>query len=233
MADRMNQHQISQEVSEQNFSGKVLANHYFYRKYGKRFFDIILSASGLVVCVIPILIIGMIVRLSSPGPSLFYQLRAGRKGKMFVLYKFRSMYTSAPEKSNREFTQDLTETYVTGFGSFMRRTSLDELPQLINVLKGDMSLIGPRPLAKTDSRVLELRAQSGADRIRPGISGLAQVNGRNEISDDLKAKWDSEYAKHISFTYDIGIVIRTFAEVLAQRGINNSDHENSDESKNE
>ncbi|MCI1987172.1 MAG: sugar transferase [Lactobacillus sp.] len=193
-----------------------------YRQYGKRLFDIIFAIVGIVLCAIPMFVIAILVRMTSPGPALFCQLRAGRKGKLFVLYKFRSMYTGAPEKSNKDFTPEAMNHYLTKIGKFMRKTSIDELPQMINVLRGEMSFIGPRPLAKSDSYVLNLRAVSGADKIRPGISGLAQVNGRNEISDNLKAKWDAEYAMSCGFVTDVRILLRTIGEVALQRGINKS-----------
>lgn len=191
-----------------------------YSRYFKRLFDILFAVSGLVVCGIPMLIVALLVRLTSPGPALFCQLRAGRKGKMFVLFKFRSMYISAPEKSNQEFGTDAMKQYVTKLGKFMRRTSIDELPQMINVLRGEMSFIGPRPLAKTDEKVLGLRAKNGADKVRPGITGLAQINGRNLISDDAKAHWDAEYVDSLSFVADLKIIFGTFREVTLQHGIN-------------
>lgn len=194
-----------------------------YSRYFKRLFDILFAVSGLVVCGIPMLIVALLVRLTSPGPALFCQLRAGRKGKMFVLFKFRSMYIEAPEKANKDFTPEARTQYITRIGKFLRKTSIDELPQMINVLKGEMSFIGPRPLARTDEIVLKLRAESGADRVRPGISGLAQVNGRNEISDEVKAKWDADYAQNCTLIEDLKIVVRTLSEVVKQRGINKSD----------
>ncbi|EPC99663.1 exopolysaccharide phosphogalactosyltransferase [Lacticaseibacillus paracasei subsp. paracasei Lpp125] len=194
-----------------------------YSRYFKRLFDILFAVSGLVVCGIPMLIVALLVRLTSPGPALFCQLRAGRKGKMFVLFKFRSMYIEAPEKANKDFTPEARTQYITRIGKFLRKTSIDELPQMINVLKGEMSFIGPRPLARTDEIVLKLRAESGADRVRPGISGLAQVNGRNEISDEVKAKWDADYAQNCTLIEDLKIVVRTLSEVVKQCGINKSD----------
>ncbi|MDM7530321.1 sugar transferase [Lacticaseibacillus paracasei] len=187
----------------------------FYRVYGKRFFDIIFAFCGLIVCALPIA-----VCLSSPGSLYFGQLRVGRKGKMFVLYKFRSMCTSAPEKSNQDSSENAMNHCVTRLGRITRKTSIDELPQLINVLRGEMSFIGPRLLARTDDRVLDLRRQNVSNLIRPGISGLAQVNGRNEISDDMKAKWDAEYAGTVSMSVDLKILVRTFFEITSQRGIN-------------
>lgn len=194
-----------------------------YSRYFKRLFDILFAVSGLVVCGIPMLIVALLVRLTSPGSALFCQLRAGRKGKMFVLFKFRSMYIEAPEKANKDFTPEARTQYITRIGKFLRKTSIDELPQMINVLKGEMSFIDPRPLARTDEIVLKLRAESGADRVRPGISGLAQVNGRNEISDEVKAKWDADYAQNCTLIEDLKIVVRTLSEVVKQRGINKSD----------
>lgn len=133
------------------------------------------------------------------------------------------MYIEAPEKANKDFTPEARTQYITRIGKFLRKTSIDELPQMINVLKGEMSFIGPRPLARTDEIVLKLRAESGADRVRPGISGLAQVNGRNEISDEVKAKWDADYAQNCTLIEDLKIVVRTLSEVVKQRGINKSD----------
>lgn len=115
----------------------------------------------------------------------------------FVLFKFRTMTVSAPILANKGFN-DMSQ-YLTTFGKFLRNTSLDEIPQVINILKGEMSFIGPRPLAETDFRVIELRKESGADLVRPGITGLAQMNGRNSLTDDEKAAFDAEYVHNISF----------------------------------
>ncbi|MDM7530323.1 sugar transferase [Lacticaseibacillus paracasei] len=194
-----------------------------YQEIGKRFFDIIFAVAGLAMCAIPMVIVAFLVRRTSPGPAFFRQLRAGRGGKMFVMYKFRSMYIQAPEKANKDFTAEARTQYITRIGKFLRKTSIDELPQMINVLRGEMSFIGPRPLARTDETVLKLRAESGADRVRPGISGLAQVNGRNEISDEVKAKWDADYAQNCTLIEDLKIVVRTLSEVVKQRGINKID----------
>lgn len=210
------------DVTEMDLNTKhvgVQSTHLLYRKFGKRLCDVVFSMCGLIICAIPMFLIAIVVRLTSPGPAIFCQLRAGRKGKLFVLYKFRSMYTSAPEKSNADFSTNERKHYVTKFGRFMRKTSIDELPQLFNVLKGEMSFIGPRPLAKTDEYVLSLRSESGADRVLPGISGLAQVNGQNTITDVTKAAWDSEYAKNCSFITDFGIVVKSLWVVTLHRNI--------------
>ena len=159
----------------------------------------------------------MIIKLTSEGPVLFIQERYGRNSKPFALYKFRSMTNKAPVKANSEF--DDISSYITPFGMFIRKTSIDELPQLWNIIKGDMSFIGPRPLAKTDEKVLSLRKQNGADQVLPGISGLAQVNGRNNLSDEDKAAYDAKYAAHLSFKVDMLLTVETFISVLNRDGV--------------
>lgn len=189
----------------------------FYRNFLKRFLDtcvaIILgiSLSWLLV------IIAILVKLTSKGPVFFKQERFGLNSKPFTLYKFRSMTNGAPIKANSEF-DDIT-SYVTPFGMFIRKASIDELPQLWNIIKGDMSFIGPRPLAITDEEVLVLRKKNGADQVRPGISGLAQVNGRNNITDGEKADFDAKYARNLSIHLDILLVVETVISVIRRDGI--------------
>lgn len=171
----------------------------------------------LIILLIPLIIVGIIIKLTSEGPVLFIQERYGRNSKPFALYKFRSMTNKAPVKANSDF-KDITN-YVTPFGMFIRKTSVDELPQLWNIIRGDMSFIGPRPLAKTDEKVLSLRKQNGADQVLPGISGLAQVNGRNNLSDEDKAAYDAKYAAHLSFKVDMLLTVETFISVLKRDGV--------------
>lgn len=188
-----------------------------YRKFVKRLLDLLLAIPMLIILLIPLTIVGIIIKLSSEGSVLFIQERYGRNSKPFALYKFRSMTNKAPVKSNSEF-EDIT-SYVTPFGMLIRKTSIDELPQLWNIIKGDMSFIGPRPLAKTDEKVLSLRKQNGADQVLPGISGLAQVNGRNNLSDEDKAAYDVKYAAHLSFRVDMLLTVETFVSVLKRDGV--------------
>ncbi|MFT8993122.1 MAG: sugar transferase [Leuconostoc mesenteroides] len=188
-----------------------------YRKVVKRLLDLLLAIPMLIILLIPLIIVGIIIKLTSEGPVLFIQERYGRNSKPFVLYKFRSMTNKAPLKSNSEF-ENIT-SYITPFGMFIRKTSIDELPQLWNIIKGDMSFIGPRPLANTDNTVLVLRKQSGADKVRPGITGLAQVNGRNLVNDEQKARLDTKYVITQSFTHDIKILYETFFAVAKREGI--------------
>lgn len=188
-----------------------------YRKFVKRLLDLLLAIPMLIILLIPLIIVGIIIKLTSEGPLLFIQERYGRNSKPFALYKFRSMTNKAPVKANSEF--DDISSYITPFGMFIRKTSIDELPQLWNIIKGDMSFIGPRPLAKTDKKVLSLRKQNGADQVLPGISGLAQVNGRNNLSDEDKAAYDAQYGAHLSFRVDMLLTVETFVSVLKRDGV--------------
>lgn len=133
------------------------------------------------------------------------------------------MTNGAPVKANSEF-DDIT-SYITPFGMFIRKTSIDELPQLVNIIKGDMSFIGPRPLAITDENVLQLRRENGADQVRPGISGLAQVNGRNNITDQDKATYDAKYANQVSITLDLLLIFETMISVIKREGVFKSKEE--------
>ncbi|WP_278364049.1 sugar transferase [Leuconostoc lactis] len=189
----------------------------FYRKCLKRVLDIIVAITLGIVLIVPLFFVAILVKLTSKGPIFFKQERFGVNSKPFTLYKFRSMTDGAPVKANSEFN-DIT-SYITPFGMFIRKTSIDELPQLLNIIKGDMSFIGPRPLAITDEKVLALRKKSGADQVRPGISGLAQVNGRNNISDENKAAYDAKYASQLRMQLDIVLIIETLVSVIKRDGI--------------
>lgn len=209
-------------------SGEGILNqssHVIYRQVFKRVFDFVFALAGIIVLAIPMLIVALLVKVTSKGPVLFCQVRYGRDSVPFTMLKFRSMYVDAPVKANKDFTTQSMDHYVTPLGRFMRKSSVDELPQLFNVLVGQMSLIGPRPMAKTDELVLNLRKKSGADQVRPGITGLAQINGRNELSDEDKAHYDGIYAAKYSLVYDVKIFLDSIIVVVAQRGINHKKNE--------
>lgn len=188
-----------------------------YRKVVKRLIDTTVAIIFGIVLIVPLFIVAILIKLTSKGPIFFKQERYGKNSVPFTLYKFRSMTDGAPVKANSEFSD--IKSYVTPFGMFIRKTSIDELPQLINIIKGEMSFIGPRPLAITDEKVLRLRRQNGGDQVLPGISGLAQVNGRNNITDEDKAAYDAKYAEKISFFYDMNIVVETVFSVIKRDGI--------------
>lgn len=189
----------------------------FYRNFFKRFLDTCVAIILGILLSWLFIIVAILVKLTSKGPVFFKQERFGLNSKPFTLYKFRSMTNGAPVKANSEF-DDIT-SYITPFGMFIRKTSIDELPQLLNIIKGDMSFIGPRPLANTDENVLQLRRENGADQVRPGISGLAQVNGRNNITDQDKAAYDAKYTNHVSFKLDLLLIFETVISVIKREGV--------------
>lgn len=191
----------------------------WYRDFYKRGFDIILSGIGIVVLAIPMLVIALIIKLDAPHELvLFKQKRVGKNDRIFTILKFRSMRQDAPhELATQNFENP--EVYITPVGKVLRKASLDELPQLFNVFKGDMSIVGPRPLIPKEKNVLRLRDEYGADKILPGITGLAQVHGRDEITDENKAAYDGKYALNMSLLLDVSIIFRTALDVVSSKGI--------------
>jgi O-antigen biosynthesis protein WbqP len=183
----------------------------------KRLADLLLALVGLVVAAPLGLLLALLIRLDSPGPVLFRQLRVGRNGREFVLVKFRSMRIDTPNLSTAELKAAGLEPY-TRVGKWLRKTSLDELPQLWNVLVGEMSLVGPRPALPSQTALNEVRERLGVHTLRPGITGWAQVNGRDDLSDEEKVAKDAEYLKQYSIIMDIRIVIRTAAIVFSGKG---------------
>ena len=180
----------------------------------KRAIDLLLAYLLLLVAYVPMLVIALLIRLTTDGSVIFRQIRIGAGGKSFVCYKFRTMRCDAPTNlSTAEFTD--ADSYVTSVGRFLRRTSLDELPQLFNVLCGDMSIIGPRPLIPSERAVHEMRTSLGVYSVRPGISGLAQVFGRDSLGDTEKVIYDAEYVRGMSFISDIKILCITVIKVFA------------------
>lgn len=189
-----------------------------YRYFFKRFLDILLSFLGIVVLAAPMLIIALVIVLDSKGPAIFSQDRFGKDGKPFKLYKFRSMKQNAPhDKATRDIDG---QEYITKVGAFLRKTSLDELPQLFCILKGDMSIIGPRPVVLTETELNDYRKETGALTVRPGLTGLAQVEARDTLKDmKKKAELDGQYAKELCFTKDVEIFFKTIVKVLKQSDI--------------
>lgn len=188
----------------------------FYCKV-KRFLDVVLAALGLAVLLIPMAILCVVIYLDDPGEVIFSQYRVGRNGKRFKLYKFRSMKKSTPKYLA---TMELRnpKQYFTRVGRFLRKLSLDELPQLLNVLKGDMSLIGPRPLISDEYEMHAMRMRFGVYQLRPGITGLAQVNGRDTITEEEKIHWDVRYLQELGFRSDLKILLATVPKVLRREG---------------
>lgn len=190
----------------------------FYRKFGKRALDVLLSAAGLIVLSPLLAAISLAVALESKGPVFFAQKRVGKDGRLFSLYKFRSMRQDAPHDMPTHLLQN-ADGFITRTGKFLRRTSLDELPQLMNILLGQMSVVGPRPALWNQDDLIALRRQNGAAAIRPGLTGLAQVSGRDELEISEKARIDGVYAEKYSFLFDMKCVLLTVRSVVRHEGV--------------
>jgi O-antigen biosynthesis protein WbqP len=160
----------------------------------------------------------VIIKLDDPGPVLFRQKRVGIHKTHFEILKFRTMKSSTPKDVPTHLLQN-PDSYITKSGAFLRKTSLDELPQIYNILAGQMSIIGPRPALYNQYDLIEARDRVHANDIRPGLTGLAQVNGRDELPIDVKARYDGEYAAHVTFGMDCKIFFRSFAYVFQRRGV--------------
>lgn len=208
----MNSDQISNSVSGEAASFVPSASFKRYDKV-KRALDLFFAFLLLVVAAIPCVVICLLVKATSPGPAIFKQTRIGRFGKPFHCFKFRTMFAEAPQYCATPDLHDANQ-FITPLGKILRKTSLDELPQLFNVLKGDMSFIGPRPLIPEEKGIHEERLKRGVYELRPGISGLAQINGRDRVGAEDKVRYDEEYLHKISFSFDAKILFGTFFGVL-------------------
>ena len=189
-----------------------------YKSVFKRVIDLVLSSVGIVVLAIPMLIIAVAIKCDSPGPVLFKQKRVGIHKKPFTLYKFRSMRTDTP-KNVPTHQLGNADSYITKIGGFLRKTSLDELPQIFCIFKGDMSIIGPRPCLFNQEDLMEERDKYGANDIKPGLTGLAQISGRDELPIPVKAKFDGEYVEKMSFWFDVKMFFGTIFSVLKSDGV--------------
>ncbi len=185
----------------------------------KRVFDVLISGMALIVLAIPFLFVAVLQKLSSPNePVFFRQKRVGQDSHVFYITKFRTMKSTAPKYSSTGNLQN-ADSYISKLGRFLRDTSIDELPQLWNVLKGDMSLIGPRPLIRQERSVHFLRRYYGVDQLKPGITGWAQINGRDLLNDYDKVFYDREYLKKISLLFDIKVLVESVHKVLGRKDI--------------
>lgn len=187
-------------------------------RVGKRFLDIVVSFLLLVLLFPLFLLIMLAIAADSEGNAVFIQKRAGLYNKPFSMLKFRTMFSDTPADVATHALRD-ADSRITPVGRFLRRTSLDELPQLWNILKGDMSFVGPRPVVLTETDLLELRTQNKACTVRPGLTGWAQVNGRDNVPVQEKAKMDAYYARQVSFATDCRILLKTVGYVLESKGI--------------
>lgn len=183
----------------------------------KRLFDLLLGVSAALVLLLPVALIALAVRLTSKGPALYWSDRVGKGNVIFRMPKFRSMRVGTPAVATH-LLQD-PNAHLTPIGSFLRKSSLDELPQLWSILKGDMSFVGPRPALFNQDDLITLRTQHGVHVLLPGLTGWAQVNGRDELPIPEKVKLDVEYLQRRSFLFDVGILWLTFVKVVRREGV--------------
>ena len=189
-----------------------------YQKYGKRLIDIILSGLGVVVLAPVYLLIAAAIKIDDPGPVFFRQKRVGIHKTHFGILKFRTMRIDTPRDCPTHLLEN-PDQWITKVGKFLRKTSLDELPQLFNIFCGQMSVIGPRPALWNQFDLIEERDKYGANDVMPGLTGWAQINGRDELPIDVKAKLDGEYVKNLSFAFDVKCFLGTVVSVLKHEGV--------------
>lgn len=183
----------------------------------KRFFDILLSCLLLLVFFIPIFLVAFMVKITSKGPALYTSDRVGIHNSIFKMYKFRTMRIDTPQVATHLMKDP--KQYLTPVGQFLRKSSLDELPQLFNILKGDMSFVGPRPALFNQDDLVALRAEKGVHLLVPGLTGWAQINGRDELPIPVKVEFDEYYYKNRSFFFDLKILFLTFVKVVRREGV--------------
>ncbi|MBR4570577.1 MAG: sugar transferase [Candidatus Riflebacteria bacterium] len=202
-----------------------MQNTNIYKQYIKRFLDFILSLIGAILLMPLLAVIALAIKSESEGPALFRQKRVGRNKKLFNILKFRTMRIDAPHNAPTHLLED-PDKYITKVGAFLRKTSLDELPQIFNILRGQMSIIGPRPALWNQYDLIEERDKYGANDITPGLTGWAQINGRDELSIEVKAKFDGEYIEKQNFLFDLQIFFMTIFKVLRIEGVREGRSEN-------
>lgn len=183
----------------------------------KRTFDVVVALLAGTVLLIPLVGVALIVKLTSPGPALYWSQRVGQHNRIFRMPKFRSMRVDTPAVATHLLTEP--DRYLSPVGSFLRKTSLDELPQLWSILKGDMSFVGPRPALFNQEDLIALRTAHGVDRLLPGLTGWAQINGRDELPIPEKVRLDAEYLHRRSFWFDMKIIATTALNVLRREGV--------------
>lgn len=184
----------------------------------KRLMDIIVSILGVIFLSPIFLVIGVLIKLDSKGPVFFIQERSGKHKKPFEMYKFRTMKICTP-KNRPTFLLDNPEQHITRVGRFLRKTSLDEIPQIINIIKKEMSIVGPRPVIYEETELIDAREEVGANDLLPGLTGWAQINGRDTISTKDKARYDEYYTQNIGFKLDVKCFFGTITCVLRKKGL--------------
>jgi O-antigen biosynthesis protein WbqP len=183
----------------------------------KRLFDLAMALGASALCALPLLFVALVVLLTSPGPILYWSDRVGKHNKIFRMPKFRSMRVGTPAVPTHLLADP--SAYLTPIGSFLRKSSLDELPQLWSILKGDMSFVGPRPALFNQDDLIALRTEKGIHQLVPGLTGWAQINGRDELPIPVKVEFDHYYLVHQSFSLDMQILGRTALKIFLREGV--------------
>ena len=189
-----------------------------YKHFFKRLIDIILSGIGIIVAAIPMLVVSILIKKDSPGPVFFKQKRVGIHKSHFMIIKFRSMPVSAPKDTPTHELKNAA-SLLSPFQEAIRKYSIDEIPQLFNIFVGQMSFVGPRPALWNQFDLIEERDKYGANDVRPGLTGWAQINGRDELEIDVKAAYDGEYVRKLSFLFDLKCFFGTFLSVAKAEGV--------------
>lgn len=183
----------------------------------KRLFDVLVSAGAALILAVPMAVVAIAVKMTSPGPALYWSQRVGKNNRLFLMPKFRTMRTDTPVVATHLLTDP--SRHLTPIGGFLRKSSLDELPQLWCILNGDMSLVGPRPALFNQHDLIEARTAAGIEALTPGLTGWAQVNGRDELEIPLKVAYDAEYLRRQSFVFDLRILVMTALKVAGAKGV--------------
>lgn len=189
-----------------------------YQKFFKRLLDIVLSLCGIIVLAPVLLLLIVAIKLDSPGPVFFTQKRVGLHKSHFKILKFRTMRIDTPKDTPTHLLEN-PEKWITKVGKFLRRTSLDELPQIFNIFVGDMSIVGPRPALWNQFDLIAERDKYGANDVMPGLTGWAQINGRDELEIPVKARLDGEYAEKLSFGFDMRCIFGSVSAVINKKGV--------------
>ncbi len=185
----------------------------------KRILDIIVSLCGLIILSPLIAVVALIIKLDSPGPAIFTQKRIGKDNQIFIIHKFRTMKIDTPDIAKTDLLNKGVDPYITRVGTFLRKSLIDEIPQLINVLKGDMSLVGPRPALYNQYDLIKMRTEKGVHKLKPGMTGWAVLEGGEDLELAEKVEADTYYVKSMSFRLDLKIIMLTFTVLFRKKGI--------------
>lgn len=214
---RQLEHRPGEDVEARDSKDMLKWNRACLTSYVKRTFDVVLGLLLLPLLCVLMLVIGIAVKLTSKGPVLYWSDRIGRNNKIFRMAKFRTMRLNTPEVATHLLRDP--ESYVTVLGPFLRKTSLDELPQIFSIVKGDLSFVGPRPALHNQNDLVALRIERGVHELIPGLTGWAQINGRDDLPISLKVEYDCEYMRRRTFLFDLKILFLTLLKVIRREGV--------------